>query len=97
MDRTSFPNLEVRRVIQVRVTFSARQWQLYVEDHPTESGLAARTLNDKLTFLVNNGVERGEIYRQMFDLMIQFCAVGANDSEPRAFLTRVLNYIFKEG
>ena len=84
--------LIVTRIVRVKVSFTAEQWQLYTASMPC--GSAATTLNIELNQYVNNGFTRAEVRTRMHVEMSRLRKTGAFDTEPRAFLETVLDEIF---
>lgn len=87
------PRLKVERVIKIRADFKADDWQLYDSAGPT-ANVIAHGLNQTLEEYVNRGETRAEVTRFMHSQMHHHAEFGANDTEPRAFLERVLDQIF---
>lgn len=86
-------NLEIKRVIKIKAWFSAKDWCLYDVEY---ANVAAKDLNQTLEEYVNRGESKEAIYMVMHSLMRHHAERGANDTEPRAFLDRVLAEIYKE-
>ena len=81
--------LNKRVVIDPR--FSWIDWSLY--DGPGAVP-TAMDLNRKLAELVNNGHDRREVEAEMSELMANRSLMGANDTEPRAFLSKILEEVY---
>lgn len=88
------PRLEVKRVIQIHVEFSAEDWDLYSDESHLYASVIAGGLNRQLEEYVNRGEARSEVTRLMHSLMHAMREEGAYDTEPRAFLERILDQIY---
>lgn len=80
--------------VKYKVDFSAAQWDLYTSS--MDCGEVAGKLNRMLTELLNAGIPREEVEKNMFVYMDRFDEYGAADSEPQRLLERVLDEVFNE-
>jgi hypothetical protein len=78
--------------IHIMPTLSAADWQLYTSS--MDCTYAAQRLNEKLAALVNQGLERREVEKEMSRLMNTLSEFGAADSEPFYVLELALNAVF---
>lgn len=83
----------LNKSVHINPTFAWTDWELYEDAKATNT---ARLLNELLRDLVNAGCDRDEVERQMLATMESdaFSEVGANDTEPRRFLDRILEEIY---
>jgi hypothetical protein len=88
------PHLKVERVIKIRADFTAEDWQLYSDEKHLYASVIASRLNRQLEDYVNRGETRAEVTRFMHSLMRHHAVDGAHDTEPMAFLERVLDQIY---
>jgi hypothetical protein len=88
-----FKNLHIQRVTKISVGFTKQDWKLYDVEY---ANIAAARLNDTLSAHVNRGAEETAVREAMHRVMADHSEFGANDTEPRAFLEKVLDEIFKE-
>jgi hypothetical protein len=86
-------NLEIKHVVKIRVWFTASEWELY---DTLEARVVAYGLNATLEDYVNRGEKKDVVRRFMLSAMNGHSDAGANDTEPRAFLERVLTEIYGE-
>jgi hypothetical protein len=87
------PRLSVQRTLKIEVNFTARDWELYEPD-ALFTASASDALNRQLKACVNAGATKGETLATMHAQMCLFDDAGATDSEPVAFLERVLDEIY---
>jgi hypothetical protein len=94
-------NLTIQRTFKITVGFTADQWELYRDVEVAAFGkdgaetyrqCAAAALNVAL----NNGDDRGEVERKVFQVMREYRQYGAQDTEPRGLLSLALDQIFGE-
>ena len=84
----------LNKSVRINPQFSWTDWELY----DTEGTIrATELLNKLLADLVNAGCDRNEAYTAMYNTMTSqsFSDLGAADSEPLAFLDRVLDEIYE--
>lgn len=92
----SIPRLSVQRALKIEVAFTAHDWDLYEPDALFTAAVVG-TLNRQLEACVNAGMTKGQTLATMHALMCNFDEdTGATDSEPVAFLERVLDEIYGE-
>lgn len=98
-------NLTIERVVKIKVGFTADQWELYRDVEVAAFGkdgaetyrqCAAGALNVALSAAVNNGDDRYEVERKVYQVMRDYRQYGATDTEPRALLAQALDQIFGE-
>lgn len=81
--------------IQVKDIYAdADDYQLF--DDP-KSHIAAQELNDAVKRMINKSpARRPSNYRELERVMDKYAYLGANDSEPRRFVERILDYVYKD-
>lgn len=86
--------IETRRT--VKCNFSADQWGLLTAIFPRdEIESIADKLNERLNDYVNEEYTRTETLTGMYNLMKIYRYYGTSDTEPHAFLEKVLQEIYK--
>lgn len=85
-------NLTVKQTLHVVCSASADQWQLY--DKP-DRDYAAILLNAAFSGAVNAGKDAHEIRSRMDKVMAEWSHVGANDTEGRDMVERLIEATFK--
>lgn len=92
-------NLIIRNRRIIEADFSAYQWGLFVNSYPRREieDIATRLnthLNDICDTLYDVPYTKKEVRDSMLKMMGNFAVYGASDTEPRAFLDKVLDQIF---
>jgi uncharacterized Fe-S radical SAM superfamily protein PflX len=83
-------NLTVTK--QIKVNFTAEQWDLYTHDRDCNN--AANDLNLALELAFNEGLTKSEVYDRVCKVMRANASYGACDSEPLYFLEKALNELY---
>ena len=81
----------LNKTVEINPTFTWQQWELY--DTPDSERIAIE-LNFMLALMFNAGASRRSIEAKMSERMASYSQFGANDTEPRVFLNRILNHLF---
>lgn len=90
-------NLEIKRVLKIRVYFTAKEWGLDHEEFPTDCAAFASSLNATLENYVNRGEDGETVSRCVRQVMARAPAIhGATKPRPFEFLDEVLDRIFAE-
>lgn len=87
-----FDNIEIKRVVMVKVWFTAKDWGL---QNAMYGNVTALRLNQELERYVNRNEPRDVITMVMRSLMRHNEEFGSNGPEQHAFLEEVLDEIFK--
>lgn len=89
-------NLTIVIKKDITCNFSADQWGLYTNTFPRdEIEDVANRLNSQLNDYVNNDYTRTETREGMYNFLSKWSQYGAYDTEPRLFLDKVLEEIYK--
>lgn len=90
-------NLLIYFTRKVECDFSAAQWELYVNKFPRkEIENIAIILNNRLKSLTNDRFTKERVRELMVAEMEGYSEYGAYDTEPLAFLDKVLDAIYFE-
>ena len=81
------------KTIHIKAEFAWTDWDLYEKPGVV---VVAQKLNEQLERLVNGDNVRREVEEGMLEFMRDFSVYGANDTEPRAHLQKVLDEIYGE-
>jgi len=80
--------------ITVSLNLSARDWELYDDKPHPES--VARQINLEVSRAINESTNWFDAFTESEKTLVKFSHYGANDSEPRAMLDKVLTYVYRE-
>ena len=87
------PNLILRKTASVN--YSAADWGLFTQSFSrTVIERVADLLNKRFNLSYNQGMSRDEIVTSMETLMSDFSIYGANDTEPRTALNRLIKAVY---
>ena len=87
------PDLIVRKT--ATVNYSASHWGLYtVSFSRVVIERVADLMNKRFNLAFNQGMSKDELEKSMHSLMSDFSMYGANDTEPRAILNKLIKTVY---
>lgn len=78
---------------KIELDYNAHEWQLFSDMEGAEG--AAKRLNDTIERYANAGMKKYETRSAVQSLMAELGKWGANDTEPRAVLERILEKFYE--
>lgn len=90
-------NLEIKRILKIQISLTAKQWGLNHEEFPGDCAAFASSLNATLENHVNRGEGRETVSRLVRQVMARAPEIhGAREPRSLEILDEVLDRIFAE-
>lgn len=80
--------------LSVSLCLSALNWDLYMDKPNPES--VARQINLEVSRAINESKNWFDAFVEAEKVLAKFSHYGANDSEPRRMLEKILDYVYRE-